>query len=308
MTKPKEDFIRRGIDNELAEILKYIASGVEEIVNFGSNIIYWDLNREGGNDEEDLPPILFLRNFLEEIDAISLLIKSSSIDSCKNLQRTALENVLFIEFLLQEDSRNRALSYLLWRAIKTNRLFALANPVTSEYKALLLKYQKDKFLKNSKPRIIEDAGKLLELRNQMFDLPKYRPIVQEYENTKTRIKNPAWFALFNGPKNLEELAKKVGLEALYEVLYRGLSDSIHGTDIIDGKIAQLGTKVGIDQIRSPVGAETLALNCYYLSVVVFKSYLQSRLPEKINEYNSWYRQIRNFFFELQKRKIIVPGD
>jgi len=311
MTKPIQNLINRDIDTGLTKILNYLANGIDEFVNFGSNIIYWDLNKENGNEEEDLPPILFLRNFLDEIDAISILIRSSSVDSCKNLLRTALENIFYLEYLLKEDSKNRALSYIVWKNIKTDKLLRQGISNTSEYERLLIKYQKDKFLKNSKPPIIKNADEMLKMGDKMFNLPKFNLIRQEYENTKARTKKPAWFTLFNGPKNIEELAKNVGLEALYEVMYRGLSDSIHGTDIIEGKIGKISGKeneVGINQIRSPIEAQSITIHCFNLSIVLFKSYFESRLPDKMSEYNNWYMQINGYFAYLRGGSFIVSDE
>ena len=86
---PRQEIIPRILDSNLEKVLEEFGTGIDQLVNFGSNIIAWDMEKKDGGDE-DLPPILFLRNFIEEIDAISILVRKSSIDSCNNLLRTAL--------------------------------------------------------------------------------------------------------------------------------------------------------------------------------------------------------------------------
>jgi hypothetical protein len=41
-------------------------------------------------------------------------------------------------------------------------------------------------------------------------------------------KNPKWYRLFGGPKNIEELAKHLEQKTLYELLYRKWSEPTHG--------------------------------------------------------------------------------
>lgn len=306
MTTPISDFITREIDKDLFEILQQFSNGLEEVVNFGSNIINWDLNRPTGSDE-DLPAILFLRNFLEEVDAISILIKHSSVDPCKNLLRTALENLFYLEYILEKDSKNRALSYLVWNVIRYNKFLTKADGKSPEFNDFANKCRKDKFLKYSTPFIIKQSDLLKAEGKKMLQLPKYLPIKTEYDNTKKRLKkSPPWYSLFNGPDSVEKLASVLNFDALYEVLYRGFSDSIHGTDIIQGKLSSdLSGMPQIDSLRSPKEAQAITQHCINFCLITFKNYIGKRIPDKQNEFNDWYGSIRKFNLKLGQQQLIL---
>ena len=53
----------------------------------------WDADK-GRAGDENTPPLLFLRNIIELGDAISILIKNSSIDPAKPLLRSLLKILL----------------------------------------------------------------------------------------------------------------------------------------------------------------------------------------------------------------------
>ena len=62
-------------DKTLEENLKKFSLVLESCVDFGSNLIRYDLQKSSGN-ESQLVPSLMLRHFLELIDSASILIKN----------------------------------------------------------------------------------------------------------------------------------------------------------------------------------------------------------------------------------------
>lgn len=100
-----ENFIPKTLSPDVERILEKFSSWIKEIVNFGSNIVLWDIQNAKGEDEI-LPPILFLRNLLEYCDACSILVKYSSIEPCNNLLRTILENFLYIEYRIPPSGKD----------------------------------------------------------------------------------------------------------------------------------------------------------------------------------------------------------
>src|SRR6185312_6406865 len=114
--EPVEKFIDRGdLEEEYKVLLNELSGNVEECVNFGSHLVSWLFQIPNGN-EVDLPIIMFLRNILDELDAISILIKYSSIESCNNLLRTVLENFFHLEYILEKDTYDRSMCFLVWNA------------------------------------------------------------------------------------------------------------------------------------------------------------------------------------------------
>ncbi|MCG8320226.1 MAG: DUF5677 domain-containing protein [Cytophagales bacterium] len=178
-TKPIKEIIPREIDPDFQQLLNNFSVAIDELVNFGSRIIKSDMNQKGG--DEKLPAILFLRNFVEIIDSISILVKHSSIDPCKSLLRTAFESNLYISYLLEDDMSNRAISFLVWNTHRNLKLLKKLKSDTPANKNLQSKFKKDKFLKSSNPIIIPEIEAQIDNSESILALPKYKSVNEEYE-------------------------------------------------------------------------------------------------------------------------------
>lgn len=289
MTEPVENIISRSRGSVLESVLTKYSLRISELVNFGSNIIKWDIESQQMNDE-DLPPILFLRNFIEQFDAVSILIKESSVEPCKSLLRTALENLFYLEYLLEKDSINRSMSFLVWHYINNNIYLERLNPTSEEYKKIELIFSKDKIMNNQKPPILPHVDQLLIIGNKILNSPKYQPYKKEYDITKRKCNNNfSWYSLFNGPRNIRQLSDLLGHSVLYDGFFRNYSSSIHGTDIIQGKlINNFNDGLCLQQIRVPKNAQDITQNCYNLCFLVFKMYVEKRIPAKQPDFINWH--------------------
>ncbi|WP_421896877.1 DUF5677 domain-containing protein [Marinoscillum sp.] len=299
-------FLGREIEAEVGKMLKQLAEKVDELPMFGSRIIEWDISQSKGGDHQ-LPAVLFLRNFLELIDSIAILIRNSSIDPCKSLLRTSLETFFYLDYLLDDEQERRAMCFLVWNAHRNIKLYKKLDGESELFKQLKSKYAKDKYLKNIDPFIYKEiVNPALENSESLLNLPSYQPINLEYLRTKNLRKNPNWYSLYDGPKDVEELATKSQFSILYEILYRSWSQAVHGTDIIQGKISKSNSGQGeILQIRFPAEAQSITQYCFNLSIPIFQKFIEKRIPEKIDEFKKWYMEIRKFTLALADAKIFT---
>ena len=90
MSEPVKELLQREDIQPISLILDEYSKAIEEIVNFGSQILAWDLDALDGN-EHDITASMMFRQYLELIDSISILIRRSSTDACKAILRNALE-------------------------------------------------------------------------------------------------------------------------------------------------------------------------------------------------------------------------
>lgn len=306
MTKPIENIIPRDLDKGLQQTLSEFSQAIDELVNFGSQIILWDL-QTAGKHEDHLPATLFLRNFLEEIDAISILVKNSSIDPSKNLLRTTLENLFYIEYLLEADTYNRSMAFLITNAFKNRNLALKVDGKSQAYLDFNKIFKADKLIKNSPPAILKEADKFLENSEKLINSKRYSPFKIEYERTNKVLKKPPeWYSLFNGPRSIKDLATYLKYPALYEVLFRGWSPSSHGTDIIQGKLTSSGVGTAeIVQIRYSKDAQSVTNHCFNLCLLLFKTFIQKRIPSKFTEYQNWHSSIRHIAIQLVDKEILI---
>jgi len=285
-----EDFLGKNLRADVRGILNKYGDGIDRLVAFGSQLIDWDLTREAGEKKDGyLVPILFLRNYIENIDAIGILVRHGASDPAKSILRTVVENFFSLEYLLSEDQHERSMSFHVWNTYHNYKLYEKLDGTSAQAKELQALLEKDKMLTDKSPLILEIVDKMKANAKELLALPLYQDFAAEFERTKLKFKKRKvyWYSLYDGPASVVELANKSRFPALYEV-YRGLSKTVHGVDIIQGKIAGLGNgRVGIDQLRFPRQAHSLTQYAHTLSATVFASYLNARLPERATEYQQW---------------------
>jgi len=301
-TKPILDILNRLIENEdTKRILSDYSSGVEELVNFGTHILNWDLQEATGKDE-NLPIVLMFRNFLEQLDAISILIKEGSIDPAKIIVRSLLESYLGLEYILEKDTNNRALGFLVWHYINELKLYKKLKPGTEEHANFKSKLDKNGM---QVPQIdkIDDHIKDVEY---LLSLPIYSIALAEYKRIKgsgkSKKKNPNWFELFDGPENIENLANYLGKQTLYEAYYRSFSGTTHATNIIQGRVQLMEDKTpAIVQIRFVKDANLVVGAAFNITISMYFLMLQKRIPSHKADFKEWYvPEVSEYFKSITK--------
>ena len=288
--------------SDVQDTLSKFSKTIEDIVDFGTHLIKWESERKLLGDE-DIVPLLFLRNILEIADGISILIKNSSIDTCKTSLRSLLENVFGLQYLLENNTKNRSLSFLVWIAHKDLKFYEKLNGETQIGKQFMAEFTKDNLIKN--PELLYHIEYLSAKDNaqELLKLPNYKDVEKEYQLTSIKNKNPNWYSLYSGPKNIELLAKYLNHNAIYEVMYRGLSNNVHATDIYKGKLMpnEEGT-IDIIQIRNPKDAQSVTIDTINFLLMAYLSFYKTRIPEKNAEFLEWYLECQISFEERRKKE------
>ncbi len=288
------------VDAKLTNHLAKLHDGLADTVRFGIQILVTDFNR--GGTELDLPVLLFLRNLVSTVDGIAVLIKHSITEPANNLLRTALENFLSIEYLLQEDqlANQRASSFMVWFFMEQQRWLKKGDIHSTDYQELVKKHQRDKAFHNLPPMVMPMAEEQRKKLKAVFDTPNYKGTKVEYDRTKqVRKKTPIWYQLYDGPKSLEDLANRVGYPAVYEMLYRGLSISTHGNNIMSGKL-QFNELANAEPVhlRDSYGAESIVNHCMNFCKMAYYTIVTKRMPFMANQYNQWLKQCSDFNKEI----------
>lgn len=296
-----ENILPRDQD-DVKQILNEFSEIIEQAINFGTHLLKWDLDSNLSGDEEIIP-VLFLRNILEIADSISILLKKSSVDTSKVLLRSLLENVFGLEYLIEKDSKNRAFAFIVWMTHKDLSFYDKLNRKTHAGKQFKSNFSKDKYIQN--PGIISriDYKSSKENSEEILKLPQYIEIEKEYQQRLLKDKKPTWYSFFDGPKNIEQLAKYLKHDAIYEIMYRGYSGNVHATDIFKNKLwnNSNGT-VDIIQIRSPKDAQSVAISTINFLLMIYIPYFSSRIKshQHKEKFRDWYLSFKPYFDELRK--------
>ena len=73
MTYPAIESILPRLENPKSESLNNLSVLIDNAINFGTNLLKWELEK-GQKGDEHIVPILFFRNILSVADGISILI------------------------------------------------------------------------------------------------------------------------------------------------------------------------------------------------------------------------------------------
>ncbi len=293
-----ENILPRESNNQIA--LDNISKLIDEAIDFGTNLQKWQLEKNSDSDE-NIVPILFFRNILSVADGISVLIKNSSIDNSKSLVRVLMESVISLEYLLQENTKNRALSYFVWNAHRDLKFLEQLNPETESGKQFKAKIAKDRFAKNTEFK--EHPELITAKRNaeELLKLPEYIPVEEEYQRTCAKKKNPNWFTLYDGPADFEQLCSKINLDGLYQLHYRSYSRNVHSTNVHKDVFFpnENGTQ-DIIQIRYSKDCLAVSVDTINFLIVAYMTVIGKLLPEKNDDYLNWYLGFRDNYWKLQE--------
>lgn len=126
---------------------------------------------------------------------------------------------------------------------------------------------------------------------------------------KNQLENkpaPNWYSLYNGPKNLRELAREVELEAFYQILYSNLSRHHHASNSLSKIGLVLGVGLLLPGIRDFEGIQEeikwVMMIVQLTFIAIFKSFLQNHAES----YRIWQQDnIRDFIDKLGGNNVYV---
>jgi len=306
-----KDFASPLTSPDIQKLLDLWSSKIEELKHIAAEILQTDMEvQRQGNGDGNLPFFFMMRHTVELLDSISILIKNSSIQPCKLILRGILENYFNLEYLAEKNSKKRALQFIAMAKYKKLKFYKKLDPNEQSHSQFKKPLEEDKRIKGypfSQPPKLETAIKNIEA---LFEVESYKEILAEIKNlSEKKIKNPNWHALFDGPKNLIDLANKVKLGGLYETYYRFWSGPVHGTDIMENNFAPNDDgKLELYQIRLPFEAQSITQISITLAFYIMQTYCHARLPHSKRIYLKWFEENRNFWSDLNKADIITNTD
>ncbi|MDX3916924.1 MAG: DUF5677 domain-containing protein [Pseudosphingobacterium sp.] len=308
MTSPITQIIPREYPGNINDIIRFFRETLEEMVNYGSHIFSWDLqNDKTVRHEESIAPIMSFRHFLDILDSISILADKASGDTSKILLRSAYETCLGLEYMIKEDSENRALAFFVSDIIRQIDVIKSLNTATPEGSTLnnVLKEEigVDTGVLNEK----SDLNKRLSDKESLLNKEKLRPAYEQYILLKQRrVRHPAWYQYFNGPSSIYQMAKLLGRSGEYKLLYSRWSGAVHGSDIYLGKMEQAKTKGQVDivQLRYFGDLQEVVKYAAIFTLRTFTLYVDARTPEKKTLYQKWYLDFRERFQILIRQNLI----
>lgn len=238
------------------EVLSKLSQFVQDCVSF--LIDAFDVAQAGSAKEKcysHATVLMLTRHVIESIDGVSVLAERGCAENCGPLLRSAFEGQLGVLFILEADSKRRALAYQVAHAHRKIRMYRRYDPSDPLGKQLRAELGGDP-MANVFDGIPGNLPAMIANLEAMLSRSEFAPIESEWQATR-KNRDPEWFALFGGPRDVRSLALHLKLGAAYEGLYRSWSDVIHAGSSLNhvGPADQPGA-IAIRPIRHPDGLES----------------------------------------------------
>jgi hypothetical protein len=279
-------------NKELNLILKNLSDNLRQVVNFGTHILKWDIEKKRNGRDKNVPSV-FLRNSIELGDAISLLIEKSSIDPAKILVRSLMESTFSLMYMIEKNEESRSHSFLICRLnkeIKYYKQFIKEEEISKGFVAKFIKQEPHFELENHcNPT---EIMKVIKAKKSLLLEENYKEANIEFQRTcnknKKRNNNPNWYSLYDGPNNFENLCLYLNSTILYEFQYRKYSENVHPNNVMSGFAIAGIDKADILQIRNFKECKEVFYNGVNLLIDVYREFIKMRLPEKQKDFDNWY--------------------
>lgn len=248
--------------------------------------------------------LMLARHVIETIDGVSVLVQQGCAENCGPLLRSAFEGQLGLLYILEADSKRRALAYQVahaHRQIKMYRRCDSQDPVGKQMRAEL----GNDPMADVFDRIPTNLSAAIANLEGMFTKPEFAPIEKEWQALR-RKKDPDWFALFGGPRDVRSLAIHLKLGAAYEGLYRTWSDVIHAGSGLKhvGPTGRPGV-ILIRPIRHPDGVEVACCLAIAICTNTTRHLLEKYDPVELDAFEQIFSErIGPRYRDLSHKKLI----
>lgn len=259
-------------NDEIKNIIDQVSCVFDLIITRFGEVINEIMPRISKMDDfVDITIILFIRKIIEQIDTINVLYCTGLFSSAQIILRSLIENIIGIEFILKEQTEERAAAYYLDHHFQELEMAKKYYNKESEQGKLLIKHKGenefDKFNKD-----IEKKSKALEClinSNKVFQKINVNRRKKSSEKNKKYIQ---WYEVCSNVKSFYGLMKETGYGEYYDGIYSGLSFEIHGFNATMG-IGINNNKLGLKRIRNfEEGEATFKLICSFSIGLLIKVY------------------------------------
>ncbi|MBI3327519.1 MAG: hypothetical protein HYZ81_12565, partial [Nitrospinae bacterium] len=140
-TDPLKKLLDRDLQKAAADyIIKEVCPMLQEVVNYGTNA-FARCHASANNErvahipgDAHLVILMPYRHVIEMIDAIEALLEQSVVNPAYLQLRSAFEAYLQLEWILKEDTKRRAITYLVYDIRNRLKIYSSLDPDTEDGK------------------------------------------------------------------------------------------------------------------------------------------------------------------------------
>lgn len=153
-----------------------------------------------------------------------------------------------------DNYKNRCLAYEYFHWVKQLKVAAKCDPSSDLGKQVRAQIMGE-LLADAFDHPDRDLAAEIAAIQTMLDNPRYAGVKSEYDLSKPKH----WYGMWDGPKDIERLARAMKRHGHYEVMYRYWSRPSHGESALK-RLVDGGGKLEMDPVRSPKGLPVACLH------------------------------------------------
>jgi hypothetical protein len=256
----------------------------------------------GGDSEmekdegQHLAPFILYQHMIEMTDGIEVLISNCCCGPTLPLLRSMLEAFLSLDYMFKEDYKRSSLAWFCSYVHKQIKTYELLDPTTQQGKEV-----KKTLERAGDPNVTGYFSSETVQKLQRALTSELSTIENEYKRQKKLQKRtPQWYSLFDGPRNLHDLAAKVSKLGYYMRLYPYWSSVVHGTDASQYLAEPREGKLGFHQIRYPAYLKDYAwFAATFLAQATFMMIRKFRPDEDFSRWHAEVQERLNYLWNLK---------
>jgi hypothetical protein len=300
----KELLDREKIDEFVHDNLSAPISLLRELVDYGVTLID-KCGQAGGTLSDLIVTGHFFKHSVTMLDSVEILLSRGAVFSASVSARSMLESYMYLEWLLNTDTDNRARHFHVWH-IRQKREWARRMISGTDENGRFQKHlsSMSDMKDPAKRAAIEAEGKKQDTElTSVLTNANNKPINDQFDLMKSRAFDVPWYKP-TGAQSIGDIAKKLSLESEYACFYSQFSDITH-VGAFDKHIKFDDGAVIFEPIRSPEGIDTVVNVVATLAFRVFRLIINKYFPAELQTFNqSYIEQWRIRFLSVPKVKII----
>ncbi|SFU08917.1 hypothetical protein SAMN04489724_3854 [Algoriphagus locisalis] len=282
----------KGISDE-EKWLDFFSSSISNLADFGEELYRVFFKLEEFKLSNILPAVNYFKNFVEIVDSISLNIKNGITTApTRVLIRSAAEYYFSLMYLFSErdylEIRSLSISYCsIIEEMKGFKPFFPENLKETERKLKLEFGQNPGF--NFKKIDYSEKKRYFE---NLLGHKDFIELREEYLRTSnsSHFKNKRfipWYSLWNGPRNVRDLAENTGELNIYKSIYDEFSHYTHGSKSFQKDFIHLGEDGSLHMYakRTPYNLKFVSSPSFILCGKFYNRFIESFCggDEKLSE-------------------------
>lgn len=228
-----ELFFDTGSSQQVKDVLEEVDAIIGCLIIKFIEVLNEILLGDNRQDEiTDIVIVLFIRKIIEQLDAINILMSAGSFKQSQVILRSLIETSVSLEFILKDDTRNRAANYFLERHYQdfevADKYYKDINQLGELFKNTLVE-ENFKEIQNKVDNKRKAFAKIIASKSifQQIERCRAKKINDKKRKLKRKKVNIQWYEVCSSINNFYELMEDLGYQNYYKGIYGGFSNEVH---------------------------------------------------------------------------------